>query len=111
MMAGCASQKPHSGIKPEAELAVANVAVSDASAAGAAQYAPVELNSAQSRLALANKAVAANNYDLAKNLAVESQADAKLALSKTNASKAQIAAEAVQRGDSVLREELDRVNH
>jgi hypothetical protein len=91
-----------------ADVAVSNEAVSNASDAGAAQYAPMELKSARDKMAEANKAMAAKNYKLARELAAQAQADAKLAQSKANSAKATAAADAVQEDIRVLREELDR---
>ena len=104
LMVGCKS------MAPTAEVAVSKDAVSDAAVAGGAQFAPVEMNSAQDKLDRANKAMAAKDYPLARQLAIEAQADAKLAQSKANSSKAQQAADALQDDIRVLREELDRAS-
>ena len=104
LMVGCKS------VAPTAEVAVSKDAVSDAAVAGGAQFAPLEMNSAQDKLARANKAMAAKDYPLARQLAIEAQADAKLAQSKANSSKAQQAADALQDDIRVLREELDRAS-
>ena len=104
LMVGCTS------VVPNAEVAVSKAAVSDAAGAGGAQFAPVEMKSAQDKLALANKAMAAKDYKVARELANEAQADAKLAQSKANSAKAQQAADALQDDIRVLREELDRTS-
>jgi hypothetical protein len=54
--------------------------------------------------------MSSKNYKLAIDLAAQAQADAKLAQSKANSSKAQTAANALQEDIRVLREELERNN-
>lgn len=101
---GCSSLKTPA----TANVAVSAAAVDNAAGAGGAQFAPVEMNSAREKLALANKAMAAKNYQKADELASQAQADAKLAQSKANSAKAQTAANALQDDVRVLREELER---
>lgn len=101
---GCTSLKTPA----TASVAVSTAAVENASSAGAAEFAPVEMNSAREKMALANKALAAKEYKLAGDYADQAQADAKLAQSKANSAKAQTAANALQDDIRVLREELDR---
>ncbi len=104
LMLGCSSLKTPA----TADVAVSKAAVDNAAGAGAAQYAPVELLAARDKLALANKAMAEKDYKFARDMAAQAQADAKLAQSKANSSKAQAAADAVQDDIRVLREELKR---
>lgn len=104
--AGCSSMKTPA----TASVAVSNAAVENASKADAAEFAPVEMNSAREKMALANKAMAAKNYKLANDLAIQAQADAKLAQGKANSAKAQTAANVLQDDIRVLREELDRTS-
>jgi hypothetical protein len=106
MSAGCSSLKTPA----TAEVAVSKAAVADAAGAGGAEFAPIEMNSAREKMALANKALAKKDYKLATNLANEAEADAKLAQSKANSAKAQAAANALQDDIRVLREELNRTN-
>lgn len=101
---GCSSMKTPA----TASVAVSKAAVENASGAGGAEFAPLEMNSAREKMALANKAMAAKNYKLANDLATQAQADAKLAQSKANSAKAQTAADALQDDIRILREELDR---
>lgn len=103
---GCSSMKTPA----TASVAVSKAAVENAAGAGGAEFAPVEMNAAREKMALANKAMAAKNYKLANNLANQAEADAKLAQSKANSAKAQTAADALQDDIKVLREELNRVN-
>jgi hypothetical protein len=106
LMAGCSSMKTPA----TASVAVSKAAVESASGAGGAEFAPVEMNSAREKMALANKAMAAKDYKLANELATQAQADAKLAQGKANSAKAQTAANALQDDIRVLREELERTN-
>ncbi len=104
LAAGCSSMKTPA----TASVAVSNAAVDNAAGAGAAEFAPVEMASAREKMALANKAMAAKDYKLANQLAIQAQADAKLAQGKANSTKAQAAADALQDDVRVLREELER---
>jgi hypothetical protein len=106
LIAGCSSLKTPA----TASVAVSKAAVENAAGAGATEFAPVEMNSAREKMALANKAMAAKDYKLARDLANQAQADAKLAQSKANSAKAQTAADTLQDDIRVLREELDRAN-
>jgi hypothetical protein len=101
---GCSSLKTPT----TAAVAVSAAAVDNAAGAGGAEAAPMEMNSAREKMALANKAMAAKDYKLAGDLAAQAQADAKLAQSKANSARAQTAANALQDDIRVLREELDR---
>jgi hypothetical protein len=91
-----------------ASVAVSTAAVDDAAGAGGAEFAPVEMNSARQKMAMANKAMADKNYNLAQDLASQAQADAKLAQGKANSARAKAAADALQDDVRVLREELNR---
>jgi hypothetical protein len=102
--AGCGSMKTPA----TASVAVSNAAVENAAGAGGAQFAPVEMNAAREKMALANKALKAKDYKLANDLATQAQADATLAQSKAGSAKAQSAANALQDDLRVLREELAR---
>jgi len=106
LTAGCSSLKTPA----TADVAVSKAAVENAVGAGGAEFAPVEMKSAREKMALANKAMAVKDYKLAIDLATQAQADAKLAQSKANSTKAQMAADALQDDIQVLREELDRAN-
>jgi hypothetical protein len=56
----------------------------------------------------AEKAMAAENYVLAQDLAEQAEVDAKLATAMSRSVKAQKAADAVQEDSRVLRKEIDR---
>jgi hypothetical protein len=58
----------------------------------------------------ANEALAAKDYKLARELAMQAQADAQLAQSKSNSAKATAASNALNEDLRVLRQEVDRAN-
>ncbi len=103
---GCSSLKTPA----TADVAVSKAAVENAAGAGGAQYAPLEMNAAREKMALANKAMTAKDYKLAIDLAGQAEADAKLARSKANSAKAQAAADALDDDIRVLRTELERTS-
>ena len=104
LTAGCSSLKTPA----TADVAVSKAAVDNATGAGGAQFAPVEMTAAREKLAAANQAMAAKDYKRAVDLAAQAQADARLAQGKANSAKAQAAADALQDDIRVLREELSR---
>lgn len=106
LMVGCSSLKAPA----TADVAVSKAAVENAVGAGGVEFAPIEMNSAREKMALANKAMANKDYKLAVGFANQAQVDAKLAQSKANSGKAQMAADALQDDIRVLREELERAN-
>jgi hypothetical protein len=92
------------------QMAVSKAAVDNAAGAGGTEFAPIEMSLAREKMAKANKAMAAQEYQLANELATQAQADAKLAQSKASSAKAQAAANALQDDIRILREELNRKN-
>jgi len=103
---GCSSLKTPA----TADVAVSKAAVENAGDAGGAEFAPVEMSAARTKLAQANQAMAAKDYKTARDLASQAQADAKLAQAKANSAKAQTIANTLQEDIRVMREELDRAN-
>jgi N-acyl-D-aspartate/D-glutamate deacylase len=93
-----------------ADVAVSRNALENAVSAGAGELAPDETTAARSKMLQANQALAAKNYKLARELAVQAEADAKLAQSKANSAKATAAANALNDELRVLRQEVDRAN-
>lgn len=93
-----------------AAVAVSHNAVENAVSAGAPELAPQEINAAREKMMRANQALAAKDYKTARELAVQAQADAKLAQSKANSAKATAAADALNQDLRVLRQEVDRAN-
>lgn len=103
LVGACASTPP-----PTEQVAVANAAVTHAVNAGAQEAAPGEMRTARDKLERAKQAMADKENDMALNLAQQAQVDAQLAEAKAHADKARKAAQAVQDGNSVLREEMNR---
>lgn len=104
-LAACASPQK---APATADVAVSKNAVENAVSAGAADLAPAEINAARDKMVRANAALAAKDYSLARDLAAQAQADAKLATSKANSSKATAAAAALDADLRVLQQEVDR---
>lgn len=102
---GCASSQK---APATADVAVSKAAVENAVSAGAADLAPEEISLARAKMQRASQALAAKDYTLARDLANEAQADAKLAQSKANSAKATAASNALQEDLRVLREEVER---
>lgn len=103
-LSACASEKTPA----TADVAVSKNAVENAVSAGAADLAPAEINLAREKMMRANAALANKDYALARDLASQAQADAKLAQSKANSAKATAAAAALDADLRVLRDEVDR---
>lgn len=78
-LAGCATVPP-----PNQAMNQAQAQLQAARDAGAADYDPVDLGFAQDKLQQAQGAMAARKYELAADLAAESQVDAELARVKAN---------------------------
>lgn len=89
-------------------MAVSKSAISNAVAAGGSEYAAVEMRAAQEKMDGANRAMAKEDYENARRLAEQAQADARLAEKKAESAKAQKAATTMQDDLRVLREELAR---
>jgi len=107
VLAGCASPQK---APATADVAVSRNAVENAVSAGAAELAPAEITVARDKMMRANQALAAKDYKLARELAIQAQADAKLAQSKANSAKATAASNALNEDLRVLREEVERAN-
>ena len=104
LMAGCATTGP----KPTEQIAVSNSAIANAVAAGGAEYAPVELRTAQDKMERAHRAMDKEDYVNALWLAEEAQVDARLAEKKAQSAKAQKAAIVMGDDIRVLRDEINR---
>jgi outer membrane murein-binding lipoprotein Lpp len=107
VLAGCASPQK---APATADVAVSRNAVENAVSAGAAELAPAEITAARDKMMRANQALAAKDYKVARELAIQAQADAKLAQSKANSAKATAASNALNEDLRVLREEVERAN-
>ena len=104
VIAGCASTIP----PPTEQMAVSKSAIANAVSAGGSEYAPVEMRTAQEKLDRANRAMDKQDYENARVLAEQAQADARLAEKKAESAKAQKAASVIQDDVRVLREEINR---
>jgi hypothetical protein len=106
IVAGCASVPP-----PTEQMAVSKSAIANAVSAGGNDYAPVEMRSAQEKLDRARRAMDKEDYESARRLAEEAQADARLAETLAHSAKARKAASVTQEDSRVLREEINRKNN
>lgn len=106
-LAACASPQK---APATAEVAVSQNAVENAVQAGAGTLAPDEITMAREKMLKANQALASKDYKLARELAIQAEADAKLAQSKANSEKANAAAAALNADVQALRQEVDRAN-
>jgi hypothetical protein len=102
-MIGCASIPA-----PTEQIAVSKAAVSNALSAGSNEFAPLQIKSALEKMDAAERAMTDGNNELALQLAEQAQIDAKLAGTIARSTKAQKAADALQEGSRVLRQEIDR---
>jgi hypothetical protein len=107
LLAACSSPQK---APAAADVAVSRNAVQNAVAAGAPELAPEELTAARQKMLMANQALAAKDYKRARALAMEAQADAQLAQSKANSSKATAASDALNADLRALRQEVERNN-
>jgi membrane-associated HD superfamily phosphohydrolase len=103
--AGCATTEKRD---MAAQLAVAKTAVADAVSAGAPEFAPVELKTAQDNLEDAEKAAMDDDYKRAIKLGENAQTNAQLASAKARAAKAKQAADALKESDQTLQNEMNR---
>jgi hypothetical protein len=93
---------------PNAQVAVSTAALASAGAAGGGEAAPLEMRLARDKLARANLAMAAKDYDIARSLAEEAEVDAQLAGVKARSGLSAKAATEVQDASRALREEMNR---
>jgi Domain of unknown function (DUF4398) len=103
LLTACSGMKP-----PTEQMAVSKVAISNATSAGANEFAPLPLKSAMEKMDAAEKAMRDENYELALHLSEQAQVDAKLAATTARTVKAQKAATALQEDNRVLRQEIER---
>lgn len=103
LMSGCASFPP-----PTGQLAVSKAAVSNATAAGGNEFAPIPFRDATEKLEAAEQAMHKENYQQAQQLAEEAEVDAKLSTVTAGAVRAQKAVAQLRDDNKVLRQELDR---
>ncbi len=93
---------------PNEELRAARTAIESAEQARVADYASPELGEARDKLNAANAAVQLEDMAVARRLAEEAQADAQLALARSQATKARLVNEEMLNSTSSLKEEMQR---
>lgn len=103
LIAACATVPP-----PTEQIAVSKSAIANAISAGGNEYAAVEMKSAQEKMDRAARAMQTEDYENARWLAEQAQADARLAEKKAQSAKAQKAANVMQEDIRVLRDEINR---
>ena len=102
-IAGCSAARP-----PVAQVAQAELAVSQAAQSKAPVYAPADLRIAREKMVSAQRAMAVDDHVEARRLAEQAVIDAQLAQAKANASEAQPNAEEVRKTITTLRSEAYR---
>lgn len=100
LSAGCASTQV-----PNEQIAVAKASVQRAQQAGAPTLAPVEFQTAQDKLARAEKAVADSKVEPATHLAEQANVDAELAEATANEKRSEKAASEFDASLAALRQE------
>ncbi len=103
LIAGCASIPA-----PTEQLAVSRAEVTSATRDGGNEFAPLELRSAVDKMERAERAMAAEDYVLARRLAEQAQLDARLAATRTGVAKAEKSVEDSQESNRILQEEIRR---
>ncbi len=106
-LGACSDSAP----KPDDAMVRAKTAVDQAATAGSAQYAALDLNDAQTKLQSANQAETQGDYKQARYMAEDAEADADLALAKTQAAKAAESARQVQQGNQALQDQVKTPNN
>ncbi len=103
-LAACAPAKQ----PPASQMALAQDAVEKASAAGAYEYAPVELKTARDKIDQAKTAIQFKDYATSQRLLEQAEVDAKLAEARSYTAKSRRAVEELQKSIDLLREEVQR---
>jgi len=103
-LAACAPAKQ----PPTSQMALATAAVEKATAAGAYEYAPLELKTSQDKIDQAKTAIGVKDYARAERLLEQAEMDAKLAEAKSGTAKSQKAVDELQKSIDLLREEIQR---
>jgi len=100
-LAGCASAPP-----PTEKISLARDAVERALSAQATQFAPLEMKTAQDKLARMEQAIGEKNYVQVSTLAEQIEADANVAEAKAQAVRKQQVLKQAQEGIQVLKQEM-----
>jgi hypothetical protein len=104
VLAACAAAP----VPPTNELLAAQAAIDSAEQARVADYASPELGEARAKLSAANTAVNLEEMTTARRLAEQSQADAQLALARSQATKARLVNEEMLDSTNSLKVEMQR---
>ncbi|MBC3209347.1 DUF4398 domain-containing protein [Pseudomonas sp. SWRI111] len=91
---------------PDEQVSLARNALSRAVSAGATQYAPVQMKTAQDKTMLMDQALGEKNYGQAKGLAEQIAADSALAERMARTAKLQKELKDAQTGIQVLKQEM-----
>ncbi len=102
VLAGCA------GNPPTEQLASANAVIRSAEVAGGPEYAPADMKAAQDKMSQAQLLIQDQEYEQARRLIEQAEADARVAERRALAGKAQRSLEDAQQGVQQIREEGSR---
>ncbi|AZD30801.1 DUF4398 domain-containing protein [Pseudomonas chlororaphis] len=91
---------------PDEQVSLARNALSRAVSAGATQYAPVQMKTAQDKTVLMDRALGEKNFGKAKGLAEQIEADSALAERMARTAKLQKELKDAQTGIQVLKQEM-----
>lgn len=103
-LVGCSSNFP----PPNQKLAHSEAAINQAEAAGAIEFAPLEMRAAREKLAQARESMTKEENQKALQLAEQAEVDAQLAESKARTAKAQKTVDVLQESIQTLKEEIER---
>lgn len=103
LISGCASKPP-----PKEEMAVANAAIQRANTSSTSENAGAQLQVATGKLASARQAMAAKDFERARQLAEQAQVDAQVAELHAQSALSRQAAKESQDAARVLTEEINR---
>jgi outer membrane murein-binding lipoprotein Lpp len=101
-LAGCA------GNPPTEQLASASAVIKSAEAAGGPEYAPADMKAAQDKMTQAQLLLQDQEYEQARRLIEQAEADARVAERRALAAKAQRNLDDAQQGVQQIREEGSR---
>jgi hypothetical protein len=96
------------GPDPKPEIESARTLISQAEQSGAPEFAGADMQAARDHLQRAEESDRKHRDDDAQRYAAQAAVDAKLAMGRTAAAKAEQAAEQAQRGVDALRQEANR---
>jgi hypothetical protein len=106
--AACVFSACASGPDPKPEIESARTLISQAEQTGAPEFAGADIQSARDHLQRAEEADSKHRDEDAQRYAAEAAIDAKLAMSRTAAAKAEQSAQEAQRGVDALQQEANR---